>query len=184
MLSTGEYSSTSESDYRQLVDFPATAQVKATDLIYSATGNIPSIEQKSTVAQLQSFVLAPIANSTLPSVSTLTGAETVPLGVGGLFQTTIAKIANWIINTFWSTGTYTVTPGMVQANSTLDVIVAVPNAILGQQVLATPNVALESGIVWNAFVSSNGNISVRFANVTTASIAVSSASWNIGVIGN
>jgi hypothetical protein len=92
--------STGESDFKQLADFPPTGQVSATDLIYSATGTAVSVEQATTVAQLQTFMMAPIANSTLQSVTSLSGAETVPIGRSGLFQTSITKIAQWLIGTF------------------------------------------------------------------------------------
>lgn len=84
---------------KQLSDFPATGVVANSDIFYSANVNT-GVEQKTTALQVQQYVQAPIANSTIQALQTLDGTETFPLGKAGLFQTTLTKIAQWVVQTF------------------------------------------------------------------------------------
>jgi hypothetical protein len=86
-------------DTVQLSEFTPTTSVAASDLVYSANGTT-GVEKATTVAQLQTFIQSPIANSTLANAGALTGAETFPLGKSGLFQTALTTIASWILNSF------------------------------------------------------------------------------------
>lgn len=87
----------SSPDGLQVSDFPATGSVANTDIFYSQNVNT-GFEQKTTATQLQSYVLAPIANSTITGLNTLDGTETIPVGKTALFQTTVAKLANFALN--------------------------------------------------------------------------------------
>jgi hypothetical protein len=80
----------------QLSDFPATEVVLGTDLIYSENATT-DLEQKTTVAQLQYFVLSPISTSASPDAGTLLDSDTVPMGRSGLFQTTWAKLKAYVL---------------------------------------------------------------------------------------
>jgi hypothetical protein len=80
----------------QVSDFNPTVAVANTDIFYSQNVNT-GFEQKTTALQLQAYVQAPIANSTLPAVPSLDGVETFPLGKGGLFQTTLNAIVNFTL---------------------------------------------------------------------------------------
>lgn len=90
----------SSTETKQLIDFPATSSIADTDLYYSSLGGAPGTEQATTARQLKTYVQAPIANSTLPSATSLSGTETVPLGITGLFQASLTKIATWIVQTY------------------------------------------------------------------------------------
>jgi hypothetical protein len=79
---------------KQLFEFPATMSVSGSDLIYSAAV-ATGIEQRTTVTQLQTFILSSIAQGALQASGALTGSETVPVGKSGLFQTTVQAIANF-----------------------------------------------------------------------------------------
>jgi colanic acid biosynthesis protein WcaM len=81
----------------QVSDFNPTVAVANTDIFYSQNVNT-GFEQKTTALQLQAYVQAPIANSTLPAVPSLDGVETFPLGKGGLFQTTLNAIVNFTLS--------------------------------------------------------------------------------------
>jgi hypothetical protein len=82
---------------KQVSQFPPTPVISNTDIFYSQNVNT-GIEQKTTALQLQGYVTAPIANSTLTSAGTLTGTETFPLGKGGLFQTALSSIATFVLS--------------------------------------------------------------------------------------
>jgi hypothetical protein len=82
---------------KQLSDFPATGVVANSDIFYSANVNT-TVEQATTALQIQNYVLAPVSNSTLTDAGTLSGVETLPVGRGGLLQTTIQKIANFVMS--------------------------------------------------------------------------------------
>jgi hypothetical protein len=90
------------SDYKQLSDFAATELVAGTDLIYSENATT-EIEQKTTVTQLQYFILSPISNSTSTDAGTLLDSDTTAIGRAGLFQTTMAKIKAYVLSAL-STG--------------------------------------------------------------------------------
>lgn len=90
------------SDYKQLSDFAATELVAASDLIYSENATT-EVEQKTTVAQLQYFVLSPIATGSSTDAGTLLDTDTTPIGRAGLFQTTLAKIKAYVLSAL-STG--------------------------------------------------------------------------------
>ncbi|MEN2472345.1 glycosyl hydrolase family 28-related protein [Burkholderia sp. GS2Y] len=86
-------------DNRELADFPPAQVVTGSDLVYTASGQSLA-EQATTVTQLQNYIISPIANSTLNQTASLNGNETVPIGKSGLFQTTLNKIALWIVNAY------------------------------------------------------------------------------------
>jgi hypothetical protein len=90
------------SDYKQLSDFAATELVAGTDLIYSENATT-EIEQKTTVTQLQYFILSPISNSSSTDAGTLLDSDTTAIGRAGLFQTTMAKIKAYVLSAL-STG--------------------------------------------------------------------------------
>lgn len=87
----------SSPDGLQVSDFPATGNVANTDIFYSQNVNT-GFEQKTTATQLQSYVLAPIANSTITGLNSIDGTETIPVGKTGLFQTTLAKVGKYALN--------------------------------------------------------------------------------------
>jgi hypothetical protein len=81
----------------QIFQFPATTTVTGNDLLYSAN-TLSGLEQRTTVGQLQTFVLSGIAQSTLTNLpNAIMGAETVPVGRSGLYQTTIQTISNFTL---------------------------------------------------------------------------------------
>ena len=82
---------------KQLSDFPATGAIANSDIFYSANVNT-TVEQATTALQIQEYVLSPISNSSLTDAGTLSGVETLPVGRGGLLQTTIQKIANFVMS--------------------------------------------------------------------------------------
>lgn len=92
--------STPSQETKQLINFPSTGSVSDTDLFYSAVSTTLGAEQATTAKQLKTYIQAPFANSTLASAGTLSGAETVPLGISGLFQASLSKIATWIVSAF------------------------------------------------------------------------------------
>ena len=69
----------------------------------------------------------------------------------------------------------------VLANSTLDITQACPGAKIGDSVIVNPETAF-SGIVYSGFVPSAGNVTLRFANVKTNSVNISSLGGNSLVI--
>jgi hypothetical protein len=84
---------------------------------------------------------------------------------------------------FWSSNTFTLSPGTIPANSTVEVTASVTNSLAGQYALVTPSaVTPPAGIIWDAYCMTNGTVTVRFANVTAASVAVTSGAWRIDVI--
>jgi hypothetical protein len=80
----------------QLNEFPATLSVTGTDSLYSASG-VTGNEQRTSVNQLQTYILAPIAQSTLADASPLTGLESIPLGRSGLLQISMYELVNYIL---------------------------------------------------------------------------------------
>jgi hypothetical protein len=71
--------------------------------------------------------------------------------------------------------------GTIPANSSKDSIV---NILLASTTLvahANPILPLDSGgqLTWSAFVSKNGQVTVRVSNPTTAPIVVNTVRWNI-----
>jgi hypothetical protein len=80
---------------KQLNQFPATLSVSGADLIYSAS-TITGIEQRTTVSQLQTYMLSGIAQSNLTNVTPL-GSDTIPIGRSGLFQATVTALANFAL---------------------------------------------------------------------------------------
>jgi hypothetical protein len=80
---------------KQLNQFPATLSVSGADLIYSAS-TVTGIEQRTTVSQLQTYMLSGIAQSNLTNVTPL-GTDTIPLGRSGLFQATVTALANFAL---------------------------------------------------------------------------------------
>jgi hypothetical protein len=87
----------------QVNEFPPTGSVANSDIFYSQNVNTGQ-EQKTTALQIQQYVQAPIANSTLTAVPSLNGTETFPLGKAGLFQTTLTKIAQFVLNPIATAG--------------------------------------------------------------------------------
>jgi hypothetical protein len=86
-------------DYKQLSDFPSTAAAQLSDVFYSQNVTT-NTEQKTTLQQIQGAALAPIAMGASTDAGTLQGTEIFPLGRAGLFQTTLTKIATWVLQTF------------------------------------------------------------------------------------
>lgn len=86
-------------DTVQLSEFTPASSVAATDLVYSASG-ATGVEKATTVAQLQTFIQSPIANSTLANAGTLTGAETIPLGKSGLFQASLMNLSAYALGSY------------------------------------------------------------------------------------
>lgn len=82
-------------DYVILSEFPAATGVAAGDLVYSADATTGD-EKRITAQQLQTYVQAPIANSTLADAGTL-GTETVPVARGSLLQTSLTKLASFVL---------------------------------------------------------------------------------------
>lgn len=80
---------------KQLNQFPATLSVSGADLIYSAS-TVTGIEQRTTVSQLQTYMLSGIAQSNLTNVTPL-GSDTIPIGRSGLFQATVTALANFAL---------------------------------------------------------------------------------------
>ncbi|MDP4160933.1 MAG: right-handed parallel beta-helix repeat-containing protein [Bacillota bacterium] len=68
------------------------------------------------------------------------------------------------------------------AFSTAELSVTVQGASLYDRVMATPNGAIESGLVWVAYVSSTDTIKLRLANLTNAAIDPVSRAWLIDLI--
>ena len=82
-------------------------------------------------------------------------------------------------------GTFTLNPGSIAANSTEDTTVTavsgqdIAQLRAGQFVQVTPPTTLESGLTaGGAWVSADGTLTVRIANVTGGSIDPASAVWN------
>jgi hypothetical protein len=101
----------------QLAGFAQPTVVASQDIFYSASA-VTGVEQKPTAQQLQTFIQAPIANSTLTAAASLTGTETVPIGKGGLFQTTLTAIAAWILAGAKLTGTPVAPTAVAGTNTT------------------------------------------------------------------
>lgn len=68
----------------------------------------------------------------------------------------------------------------IPANSTLEVSTTLTGVKLRDTVVATPE-ALESGLIWNAYISAADTITLRIANVTTAAINPAARVWNFDV---
>lgn len=66
--------------------------------------------------------------------------------------------------------TTTVNAGSMGANSTADFFTAVSGVNVGDTIVASPAGAIAAGIVWQAFCSTNGTVTLRLANVTTGAV--------------
>lgn len=77
-----------------------------------------------------------------------------------------------------------VAPGLIAGGAigTFTITVTGCLANQGQTVeLAAPS-AIEAGLVWSGFISSNGVVTVRLHNVTGGNITPASASWSARVL--
>lgn len=81
--------------YKEVSDFNATVAVVDTDILYSLNTS-SGIEQKTTVGQLRGYIETNIATS-LTDAGALTGSEMIPVGRTSLFQTTLTKIALFVL---------------------------------------------------------------------------------------
>lgn len=86
-------------DYVVLGEFESATTVADTDLIYSASGET-DIEQKFTAKQLATYVEADIGKGGFTDAGILTGVEVIPVSKNGFFQTTLTKIAAWVVQSF------------------------------------------------------------------------------------
>ena len=70
--------------------------------------------------------------------------------------------------------------GTIGANSCADSVVNLLNASTTLVAHANPVLPLGSAnLTWSAFVSKNGQVTVRVSNPTTSPIAVNTVAWNI-----
>ncbi len=87
---------------KQLTNFTAASPITDGDQFYVAQGGTGvGIERAAPASAVGSYVLKPIAGASSPDAGSLTGAENIVATRGtGLLQTTLTKIAAWMIQTF------------------------------------------------------------------------------------
>lgn len=81
--------------------------------------------------------------------------------------------------TYCERGTITVTPSAIGAATSGDTALTIANAAVGDTVIMTPPAtALTAGLVQGqAWVSANGTVQLRIANVTAGSLTPASGTW-------
>ena len=67
----------------------------------------------------------------------------------------------------------------IPAGSTSELTVAVTGAQVGDEGVASPQSAPEAGLVWSAYVGTNGSVTVRMANVTVSAINPAARTWRV-----
>ncbi len=63
-----------------------------------------------------------------------------------------------------------------------EVVVPVSGVVVGDSVTASPEGGLENGLMWNAYIPSNGNVAIRVVNVTNAPITPANRNWRLVVM--
>lgn len=70
----------------------------------------------------------------------------------------------------------------ITVNNSSDLTVTVTGAAVGDVCNCSPNGAIETGIVWNCFVSAANTVTIRVSNVRNSNVNPSSRSWKVNVI--
>ena len=70
----------------------------------------------------------------------------------------------------------------VAANDSTNTAFAVTGAAVGDGVIVHPPSAISADLIWNAFVSSAGNVTLQFANSTITAVAQTAQTWGFSLI--
>lgn len=70
----------------------------------------------------------------------------------------------------------------VAAHDSTTTAFAVGGAAVGDGVIVHPPSAVSADLIWNAFVSSAGNVSLQLANSTITAIAQTAQTWGFSLI--
>ncbi|HYG78777.1 MAG TPA: hypothetical protein VD861_00230 [Pyrinomonadaceae bacterium] len=71
--------------------------------------------------------------------------------------------------------------GLIAANTTAELTIAVSGATPGMSVQVSPEGAPEAGLLWSGYVSGEGSVTVRLGNVTTLPIDPAARTWRATV---
>jgi len=81
-----------------------------------------------------------------------------------------------------SSGVINIAAGTVPGGGgQVEVTLSFAGAQLKDEVVATPDNGIEPNLIWNAYVSSPGNVKIRIINPTTAAIATAARDWRVTV---
>lgn len=69
----------------------------------------------------------------------------------------------------------------INGNSCVTDVVSVSGAASGDTVVATPPNGVEAGLLWAAYVSAAGQVSVRLCNITSGVVASADLTWRVDV---
>lgn len=125
---------------------------------------------------------AAYATGSRPSpAATGTGAGAV------LFDSTLNRpiwsdAAAWHVAASYLSTTATLDFPSIAAGGSQQISVTVTGATVGDTVILGPPAGIETGLVWNAYVSAINTVRVRVSNITGAAIDPASASWKVAVV--
>ncbi|MBK5214303.1 MAG: hypothetical protein JJE55_11660 [Flavobacteriaceae bacterium] len=80
------------------------------------------------------------------------------------------------------TNSATLTFGSISAASSSEMTITVTGATVGSTCNVSPNGTIQSGLIWNAYVSAVNTVTVRITNITAAAITPTSRTWKATVI--
>ncbi|WP_338615557.1 hypothetical protein [Pigmentiphaga sp. CHJ604] len=78
--------------------------------------------------------------------------------------------------------TMTLNFGSLSAAQSVDQNISLTGATTGMNVIVTPRFAIPAGIVWNAFILTDGLVTIRCTNVSGGSITIGSGVWGAEAI--
>lgn len=70
----------------------------------------------------------------------------------------------------------------ISAGASQELTVTVTGAAVGNVVILGAPAAIETGLVWNGYVSATNTVKVRISNITGSSINPASASWRVSAV--
>lgn len=72
--------------------------------------------------------------------------------------------------------------GSIPAGTTVEKIITVTGATIGSTCNVSPNGTIQSGLIWNSYVSAINTVTVRITNITPAAITPTARTWKATVI--
>lgn len=145
----------------------------ASPLMTASSVSVPSAVVRAISSQTSNLMeWQDVASAVLASVSATGGFSLPSLTLGG---------GAAILKHLSTTGAVGNTGSVINGNDCITDVISVSGAASGDTVVATPPNGIEAGLLWSAWASGTGQVSVRLCNVTGSGVSSADLSWRVDV---